>query len=236
MSIAEMAPLSTRPPSKYWLRYISCQREPVRIGSRPIEKLTVVLDGAHYCALAIGHPRLAPAVEPFVGLDLDDQLVPVADPDRIGVNGGYLHGRPFLFFRARLRRPRRCARRERALSAQAGAVPPPSGRSTICRDPSRGRLPPGDFAPASRTPACRPPPPDLRGWRWPEPGGWRDSNHKHTCPRARCATRRRGREAAPGTARKTRPSARCGSPPGWPDGTRRRLRRLPACRPSRAHP
>ena len=63
------------------------------------EKLTVVLDGAHDGALAIGHPRLAPTVEPFVGFDLDDQLVPVADPDRIGVNGGYLHARPFLFFR-----------------------------------------------------------------------------------------------------------------------------------------
>src|SRR5579871_1274627 len=64
------------------------------------EKLTIVLDGAHDCALAIGHARLAPAVEPFVGFDLDDQLVPVADPDRIGMNGGYLHARPSLFFRA----------------------------------------------------------------------------------------------------------------------------------------
>ena len=63
------------------------------------EKLTVVLDRADDRALAIGHARLAPAVEPFVGLDLDDQLVPVADPDRIGVNGGYLHARPSLFFR-----------------------------------------------------------------------------------------------------------------------------------------
>ena len=35
MSSAEIAAVSTRPPSKYWLRYISCQSAPARNGSRP---------------------------------------------------------------------------------------------------------------------------------------------------------------------------------------------------------
>jgi putative ABC transport system permease protein len=35
MSIAEIAATSTRPPSKYWLRYISCHSAPACIGSRP---------------------------------------------------------------------------------------------------------------------------------------------------------------------------------------------------------
>ena len=34
--MAEIAAVSTRPPSKYWLRYISCQSAPIRNGSRPI--------------------------------------------------------------------------------------------------------------------------------------------------------------------------------------------------------
>ena len=34
-SIAEMAAVSTRPPSKYWLRYISCQSAPILRGSFP---------------------------------------------------------------------------------------------------------------------------------------------------------------------------------------------------------
>ena len=35
-SMAEMAAVSTRPPSKYWPRYISCQRAPILRGSLPI--------------------------------------------------------------------------------------------------------------------------------------------------------------------------------------------------------
>ena len=37
LSIAEIAAVSVRPPSKYWLRYISCQRAPRAIGSFPIK-------------------------------------------------------------------------------------------------------------------------------------------------------------------------------------------------------
>jgi hypothetical protein len=36
MSMAEIAACSTRPPSKYWLRYISCQMRPICIASCPM--------------------------------------------------------------------------------------------------------------------------------------------------------------------------------------------------------
>jgi len=35
MSIAEIAACNTRPPSKYWLRYISCHSALMANGSRP---------------------------------------------------------------------------------------------------------------------------------------------------------------------------------------------------------
>ena len=74
----------------------------------PDQELAIVLDGADYSALAVGHPQFAPAIKAFVGLDLDDELIAVADPDRIGVNGRYLHGlRGLIVFAARFVRPTR---------------------------------------------------------------------------------------------------------------------------------
>src|SRR5204863_3429912 len=55
------------------------------------EELAIVLERADHGALAAGQPGLAPAVEAFVGLDLDDQLVAVANPDDEGRDGSDLH-------------------------------------------------------------------------------------------------------------------------------------------------
>ena len=46
------------------------------------EKLAVVLDRADHGLLAAGQAALAPAEDALVGLDLDEQLVADADPDR----------------------------------------------------------------------------------------------------------------------------------------------------------
>ena len=94
MSIAEIAACSTRPPSKYWLRYISCQMRADGEGVLADQELAVVLDGADDGLLAAGEAALAPAVDALVGLDLDEQLVADADPGRQRVDGGDLHAVP----------------------------------------------------------------------------------------------------------------------------------------------
>ena len=53
MSIAEIAAVSTLPPSKYWLRYISCHSAPMRMRVLADEELAVVLHRA-------GDRQLAP--------------------------------------------------------------------------------------------------------------------------------------------------------------------------------
>ena len=54
------------------------------------EELAIVLDRADHGLLAAGQAALAPAVDALVGLDLDEQLVAGADPDRIGLDRGDL--------------------------------------------------------------------------------------------------------------------------------------------------
>ena len=54
------------------------------------EELAIVLDGADHRLLAAGQAALAPAEDALVGLDLDDQLVADADPDRDRADGGDL--------------------------------------------------------------------------------------------------------------------------------------------------
>jgi hypothetical protein len=50
-----------------------------------------VLDRAHHRLLAARQAGFAPAEDALVGLDLDDQLVANADPDREGLDRGDLH-------------------------------------------------------------------------------------------------------------------------------------------------
>ena len=72
MSMAEIAACSTRPPSKYWLRYISCQMRADLHRVAADQELAIVLDRADDRLLAAGQAALAPAVDALVGLDLDD--------------------------------------------------------------------------------------------------------------------------------------------------------------------
>ena len=53
---------------------------------RADQELPEVLDGADDRLLAPGEAGLAPAVDALVGLDLDDELVADADPDRVALD------------------------------------------------------------------------------------------------------------------------------------------------------
>src|SRR5690606_18339585 len=49
----------------------------------PDEQRRIVLERPHHRLLAAGKPALAPAEDPLIGLDLDQQLVPDPYPDGI---------------------------------------------------------------------------------------------------------------------------------------------------------
>src|SRR6185437_15923798 len=60
-------------------------------GITPDEEFTVVLDGPRDRLFAPRQTAFAPAEDTLVGLDLDQHLVAMPDPDRIGTDGGDLH-------------------------------------------------------------------------------------------------------------------------------------------------
>ena len=72
MSIAEIAACSTRPPSKYWLRYISCHSDADQECIATDKKLAKVLDRADDRALATREAAFAPTEKSLVSLDLHD--------------------------------------------------------------------------------------------------------------------------------------------------------------------
>ena len=57
----------------------------------PDHELAKMLDRAGHGALAPGKARFAPAENPLIRLDLDDELVAHADPDDQRMDGGYFH-------------------------------------------------------------------------------------------------------------------------------------------------
>ena len=73
--MAEIAAVNTRPPSKYWPRVHLLPQPPdfARIAAE--QKLPVVPYRPHDGELSSRQPRLSPAVDAFVGLYLDDELI-----------------------------------------------------------------------------------------------------------------------------------------------------------------